>query len=100
MLNSKKKRLSELYEELEQFNKMIREKEGYKVASSKEADARRKIIADIKQLEGRYAINQMISIGMDFCDFVKEADLKLAERINNIYSEFINHQIEKQKWQE
>lgn len=100
LLTSKSSRLSELYDELEEFNRMIKEKENYKVADSKEADARRKLIMDIKALEGRYSIAQTISIGMEFCEFVKTADPDAAKKVLDLYNAFVNKTIENAKWQE
>lgn len=99
LLTSKKRRLSELYAELEEFNRMIAEKDGYKVATSKEADARRKLIADIKELEGKYSIAQVSTIAMDFCDFVRTVDTCLAGRVMDMFSAFIDKQMEERKWQ-
>ncbi len=99
LLTSRKQRLSELYEELREFNRMIAEKDGYKVASSKEADARRKLITDIKELETRYSLSHTITIGQDFCEFVKTIDEPLANRVLEMFNAFINQKIEENKWQ-
>lgn len=100
LLTAKKQRLSELYNELKEFNRMIAEKDGYKVADSKEADARRKLITDIKELETKYSLAQTITIGEDFCEFVKQVDYTLAEKVMELYNGFINAKIEENKWQE
>lgn len=100
LLTGKKQRLSELYDELEEFNKMIKEKEGYKIATSQEADARRKLINDIKDLESRYSVAQTIQVAMDFCDFLKPLDSNLAQKVVDYFNAFVNEQIEKQKWQD
>lgn len=96
---SKDTRLSELYEELKEFNRMIQEKEDYKVASSKEADARRKLIRDIKELETSYNIAETIQIGRDFTTYLKDLDYDFATQVLESYEGFVNHIIEKQKWQ-
>lgn len=100
LLTAKHRRLAELYDELEEFNRMIAEKDGYKVASSREADARRKLITDIKELEGSYSIANVTTMAVDLCEFVKRTDDKLAERVMELLNEFISEQIEKAKWQE
>ncbi len=99
LLTGKKQRLSELYDELAEFNRMIQEKEGYKVASSAEADARRKLITDIKELEQRYNIAQTTQVAMDFCDFLKPLEPEMANKVVDYFNAFINELIEKQKWQ-
>lgn len=100
ILMSKNNRLSELYEELAEFNKMIREKEGYKVASSKEGDARRKLIKDISELERKYNIAQTTVIARDFILFTSDMDFDFAQKANGYFDLFINDLINKQKWQE
>ena len=70
------------------------------MADSKEADARRKLITDIKELETKYSLAQTITIGEDFCEFVKQVDYTLAERVMELYNGFINAKIEENKWQE
>ncbi len=100
LLTGKKQRLSELYDELAEFNRMIADKEGYKVATSKEADARRKLITDIKELESKYSIAQTTQIAIDFCEFLKPIDLALAQKVAMLLQAFINELIDKQKWQQ
>lgn len=99
LLTSKRQRLAELYAELEEFNRMIADKADYKVASSKEADARRKLITDIKDLETRYSVGQVATVAMDFCDFVKAIDTELASRITELFTAFIDTKMEESKWQ-
>lgn len=100
LLTGKKQRLSELYDELAEFNRMIADKEGYKVATSKEADARRKLITDIKELESKYSIAQTTQIAIDFCEFLKPINLALAQKVAMLLQAFINELIDKQKWQQ
>ena len=78
---------------------MIAAKEGYKVATSREADARRKLIADIRELEGKYSVAQVSTVAMDFCDFVRTVDEPLAARVVELFNEFIEKQMEERKWQ-
>ncbi len=99
LLNSKNERLSELYDELAEFNKMIKEKEGYKVADSRQADARRKLLTDIEALERKYNIGQTTTIARDFVQFAKDIDFEFSQKALSYFDAFINHLIEKQKWQ-
>lgn len=100
LLTGKQQRLSELYNELKEFNRMIADKQGYKVADAREADARRKLITDIRDLESSFSIAQAVTIGQDFCDFVKALDYDLAKKVVDYYHAFLNDQIEKRKWQD
>lgn len=99
LLTSKRQRLNELYAELEELNRKIADKKEYKVADSKEADVRRKLITDIRELETRYSIAQVSTVAMDFCDFAKSVDADLASRIMELFSVFIDNKIEESRWQ-
>ena len=96
---SRQQRLAELYNELREFNDLIKSKEGPKIANSKEADIRRKLIRDIKELESDLSISEIVNIGIEFAGFAKSLDAQLAERITSLYDLFINHKIEENKWQ-
>ncbi|MDR3226057.1 MAG: hypothetical protein LBT56_00095 [Prevotellaceae bacterium] len=101
MLTSKHKRISELYDELAEFNKMIKDREiGSRFPNSKEADVRRKLIRDIADLEKKYNIGQTSVIARDFVLFTKDIDFAFSQKANEYFELFINHLIEKQKWQE
>jgi hypothetical protein len=100
LVNSKTERLSELYDELAAFNLMIKSREeGCRFPNSKEADVRRKLIRDIADLERKYNIGQTTVIARDFIVFCKDIDFEFAKQANEFFDLFINHQIEKQKWQ-
>ena len=101
LLASKNERLSELYNELAALNKSIKNrKEGERFASSKEADVRRKLIRDINDLETKYNVGSTISIARDFVNFCKDIDFDFSMKAVEYFDSFINHTIEKQKWQE
>ena len=97
VMSGKQETLRSLYTELQELQTIIEENGG--VADSKQADIRRKLITDIRQLETRYSVSQTVQIGMDFCEFLKEIDFDLAGKISRYFQSFIDEQIEKQKWQ-
>ena len=97
LMSGKQEILRSLYTELQKLQTLIKENDG--VADSKQADIRRKLITDIRQLETRYSVSQTVQIGMDFCEFLKEIDFNLAGKISQYFQAFIDEQIEKQKWQ-
>ncbi|MDR1984989.1 MAG: hypothetical protein LBQ28_09230 [Prevotellaceae bacterium] len=100
VLTAKNKRISELYNELAEFNNMIKTRdEGSRFATSKEADVRRKLIRDITELETKYNIGQTTVIARDFVIFTKDIDFEFSQKANEYFDMFINHLIEKQKWQ-
>lgn len=99
LLNSRNERLAGLYQELEQFELMIKAKTGFKCADSKEADARKKLISDISDLERKYNIAQTVTIARDFTVFLKEIDSDFANRTVKYFDAFINKKMEDQKWQ-
>jgi len=69
------------------------------VATPAQADVRRKLMADIRDLESKYPVSQVVQVAMDFCDFLKPIDFQLATRVSEYFNAFIDEQIEKQKWQ-
>jgi transposase len=97
LMSGKQEILRSLYTELQKLQTIIEENGG--VADSKQADIRRKLITDIRQLETRYSVSQTVQVGMDFCEFLKEIDFELAGKISQYFQAFIDEQIEKQKWQ-
>lgn len=97
VMSGKQEILRSLYTELQKLQTIIEEDGG--VADSKQADIRRKLITDIRQLETRYSVSQTVQVGMDFCEFLKEIDFELAGKISQYFQAFIDEQIEKQKWQ-
>ena len=100
LVNSKTERLSELYDELAEFNQSIKNRDiGSRFPTSKEADVRRKLIRDIADLERKYNIGQTTVIARDFVTFSRDIDFEFAQKANEYFDLFINHQIEKQKWQ-
>lgn len=99
-LNGKNHRLAELYDELAEFNKMIAERDGYKIATSKEADVRRKLIRDIADLESKYNIAQTTTIARDFVMFLRREDAELAEIVLKHFDAFINDIVQHAKWQD
>ena len=100
LVNSKTERLSELYDELMALNAMIKTRdEGSRFPNSKEADIRRKLIRDIADLERKYNIGQTTVIARDFITFCRDIDFDFSQKANEYFDLFINHQIDKQKWQ-
>lgn len=97
VMSGKQEILRSLYTELQKLQTIIEEDGG--VADSKQADIRRKLITDIRQLETRFSVSQTVQVGMDFCEFLKEIDFELAGKISQYFQAFIDEQIEKQKWQ-
>lgn len=100
LLNSRNERLSELYDELAEFNRMIKDRKGYKVADSKEADARRKLVADIRDLERRYNIGYTVCVARDFIEFTKNLDAEFSKKALKFFDAFINHKIDQKTWGE
>jgi len=100
LVNAKSERLSELYDELAAFNQMIKSRDiTMRFPNSKEADVRRKLIRDIAELERKYNIGQTTTIARDFVSFCRDMDFDFAKKANEYFDLFINHLIEKQKWQ-
>lgn len=84
------KAIQDLYKELDQVNTLVKSRaDGERFASAKEADARRKIVATIRDLERQVALPQYVQVCIELMEFVKEADLELAQKVNPQVNEFL-----------
>lgn len=84
--------LSKMLSQLEEFNTYIESKpEGRRFADSKEADARRKLIMDIKALETNASISESISVCSSIVDWLSQTDLDRAKDVSDLFDNYIKH---------
>lgn len=87
---TREEQMAHLLDELVQINESIKLKPvGLQFADSKLADVRRKLIKDIKELETSAAIPEVIHSCKKLLEFVRDTDLKEAQRIAGIVDAFI-----------
>jgi DNA-binding XRE family transcriptional regulator len=89
----KQQQIQKLLRELEAINGHIENKaEGKRFADSKEADVRRKLIADIKDLEGEASVSETINVAMAFTKWVSKTDAELSRTMSIYFDLFIKEQ--------
>lgn len=92
LLITKQTQIAMLYNQLEWMNTEISTRD-YKVATSKEADALRKITASIKSLEVETSMGEIIEVGRLFIDFTKDVDFHKAKDITTLFDQFIQSRV-------
>lgn len=91
----KQQQIQKLLRELEELNEHIEGKaEGKRFADSKEADVRRKLIADIKDLEGEASVSDIIGVAMAFTKWVSKTDVDKSREIGNLFDLFIKEKLQ------
>jgi len=89
---TRSEQLSKLLSQLEEFNAYIETKpQGMRFAESKEADARRKLIADIKALESEASISETVSVCSNIVDWLSELDFDRAKEISDLFDDYIKY---------
>lgn len=90
----KQEQLQKLLRELAALNQSIEDREeGQRFATSKEADVRRKLVADIKDLEEDASVADTISVAMAFTKWVSQDDLELSRRLSDLFDSFIKDKL-------
>lgn len=87
---TREEQLANLLDELTELNEAIKnKKEGERYADSKEANVRRFLIRDIKDLETKALLPELISSLTQLLDFVRRNDLADAQMISKYVDSFI-----------
>lgn len=90
MLLTREEQMQNLLVELTELNESIKlKKEGKRYADSKEADIRRKLIRDIKDLETKASVAEIIESARRFIRWLSITDLDKAKEITNLFDVFI-----------
>lgn len=97
LLVSKEEVLSNLYEQLEELNNAISEREaGKRFANTKEADVQVKYTASIRNLETELAIADIVDSGIRFVRFIQQRITpEEVIEIANMWNDFLHEQIKK-----
>jgi len=90
MLLTREEQMVNLLQELVEINEAIKLKApGKRYADSKEGDVRRKLIKDIKELETKASVAEIIHTGVAFVKFIAITDHEMAKRISILFDSFI-----------
>lgn len=94
LLLTREEQMLNLYDELTEINAHIKDlPEGSRFADSKLGDVRRKLVKDIKELETKAALPEMIHSCMALLNFIRQADLKIAQDLSKWVDAFIKSQL-------
>ena len=94
MLMTREEQLNNLLMELEELNNFIQsKKDGMRFADSKEADVRRKLIKDIKDLETKASIAEIIETAKRFIRWISAFDLEKGKDISSLFDAFIKENL-------
>ena len=58
-------------------------------ATSKESDIITKITSSIQKLEGETSVGETVQIAMTFCEYVRDIDFEMAQKISELFDMFI-----------
>lgn len=61
--------------------------------TSKETDSIAKITNAIHKLEGEVSIGETVQIAMTFCEYVREIDFEMSQKISELFDMFIRQQL-------
>jgi transcriptional regulator with XRE-family HTH domain len=90
MLLTREEQMQNLLQELVELNESIQlKKAGSRYADSKEADVRRKIIKDIKDLETKANLSEIIQVSTRFTKWLSAFNLEKAKEVSDLLNSFI-----------
>lgn len=90
MLLTREEQMQNLLQELVELNESIlRKPSGSRYADSKEADVRRKIIKDIKDLETKANLSEIIQVSTRFTKWLSAFNLDKAKEVSDLLNSFI-----------
>ncbi len=90
MLLTREEQLQNLLIELEELNAFIKMKpEGQRFANAKEGDVRRKLIKDIKDLETKASVSEIIETCKRVVQWLSPIDFQKSKDVADIFNSFI-----------
>ncbi len=94
MLLTREEQMQSLILELVEINAAIKMRDkGERYADSKLADIRRKLIRDIKDLETKAGVAELINSGQRFIKWVSIFDFEKSKEIAELYNSFIKENL-------
>lgn len=84
LLVTKQEQIGRLYDQIEALNAEIEARE-IKVPNNKEADVLSKLTAALRNLETEISVGEIVEVGMEFCDYVRQ---QAPDKIGDVVSLF------------
>lgn len=91
LLTTKSKQLALLYNQLQNINNTIAQREKDNYATTKEANTIIQLTAAIKNLETETSLGDIIQTAKEFTDYVSETDYEKAKEITKLFDSYINY---------
>ena len=88
LLVTKHEQIGNLYAQLEALNELIAEREN-KTANNKEADVISKLTAAIRNMETEVNLGDVVEIGMEFCEWVRQNAPDKSGEVVTLFDSFI-----------
>jgi len=96
LLISKDEQLRSFYNQIDNLNKAIENRpDGFRYATSKEADVQAKTTASIRNLETETNVAQTIEVAREFINWVRPEDLEQAKLITRLFDAFIKEKLKR-----
>lgn len=96
LLVTREEQLHRLYDQLDELNKAIRDRqEGARYANSKEADTINKLTVAIKNLETDASIADLVESGKRLLNYLRPISPEKAKEVAMIYDDFIKESLKK-----
>ncbi len=96
ILQTREARIKSTLMQLDELDKTIASRdEGHRFPSSKEADIRRKLTADLEALEQDASVRDIINVARGILDYVRAIDLEKAKMLSDYIDSYIKERL---KW--
>lgn len=92
LMSTRKKIITDLYDQLEWLNDHIKTRD-HKVADSKETNTIISLTNSIKKLETETSIAEIYEVATSFLEFLKPQDFELYKQLIPLFDAFINHKL-------
>lgn len=94
ILQTSQHRIAEINQQIAEINRQIKEREpGKRFATAAEADTITKLVNAVKKLENETSISDIITVGMEFCDWLRPQDPDKAKEIVKLFDKFIKDKL-------
>lgn len=94
ILQTSQHRIAEINRQIAEINRQIQSREpGKRFATAAEADTITKLVNAVKKLENETSISDIITVGMEFCDWLRPQDPDKAKEIVKLFDKFIKDKL-------
>lgn len=96
LLQTREERIASTLAQLDELDRMIAgREEGQRFPTSKEADVRRKLTADLDALEQEASVRDIYNVSRGLLDFIRKQDIDKAKELSDYINDYIK---DRMKW--